>query len=82
MDGFLASLRAENVDEVIVVDNASTRRLEPTGSTPIRSVRCRATGANLGYGAGANRGLAATDAELVLVSNPDVSVHPGAAGRP
>lgn len=71
----LLSLRAENVTEMIVVDNASTDgssdRLDPA----VRVVR---TGVNLGYGAGANRGLAVTDAELVLVSNPDVSVHPGA----
>jgi N-acetylglucosaminyl-diphospho-decaprenol L-rhamnosyltransferase len=74
---FLASLKAENVSEVIVVDNASrdgsSDRVD--GDPDIRVVR---TGVNLGYGAGANRGVAVTNAELVLVSNPDVSVHPGA----
>ncbi|HEY7946633.1 MAG TPA: glycosyltransferase family 2 protein [Acidimicrobiales bacterium] len=74
---FLATLRAENIGEVIVVDNASSdgssddAEAEPT----VRVVR---TGENRGYGAGANRGLAATGAELVLVSNPDVAVHRGA----
>jgi N-acetylglucosaminyl-diphospho-decaprenol L-rhamnosyltransferase len=74
---FLTSLRAENVSDVIVVDNASTDgSSDRLGSDP--SVRVLKTGVNLGYGAGANRGLAVTDAELVLVSNPDISVHPGA----
>jgi N-acetylglucosaminyl-diphospho-decaprenol L-rhamnosyltransferase len=74
---FLASLRSEAVSDVIVVDNASS-----DGSSddldPDPAVRVIRTGANLGYGAGANRGLAATDAPFVLVSNPDVTVHDGA----
>ena len=76
---FLASLRAEGVTEVIVVDNASSDGLR-TASTLIRRSAVIRTGANLGYGSGANRGLAATGAgtEFVLVSNPDVVVHPGA----
>jgi N-acetylglucosaminyl-diphospho-decaprenol L-rhamnosyltransferase len=74
---FLASLRAEEVTEVVVVDNASTDgSADDVGANP--SVQVIRTGTNPGYGAGVNRGLAATDAELVLVSNPDVSVHPGA----
>jgi len=74
--GFVASLRAEGAGEVIVVDNASSDGSSDAvdGDPSVRVVR---TGANLGYGAGANRGVDATDAELVLVSNPDVSVHPG-----
>lgn len=77
----VASLRAEGVHELVVVDNASTDgsadRLEEAdpGARVIR------TGANLGYGAGANRGLAAVDADLVLVSNPDVVVHRDALAR-
>ena len=34
-------------------------------------------GQNLGYGAAANRGVAATDALTVLVCNPDLEVGPG-----
>lgn len=35
--------------------------------------------ANLGYAAGANRGIAATAAPVVAVCNPDVTVEPGTA---
>jgi len=73
----VASLRAEAVDEIVVVDNASSdgsiaalRAAEP-------EVVVVETGTNLGYGAGANRGLAAVTAEFVLVANPDVRVHRG-----
>jgi N-acetylglucosaminyl-diphospho-decaprenol L-rhamnosyltransferase len=43
-------------------------------------VRLLQTGTNLGYGAAANRGIDVSGSELVLVSNPDVAVHPGALG--
>ncbi|MHB8592930.1 MAG: glycosyltransferase family 2 protein, partial [Acidimicrobiales bacterium] len=73
----VASLRAEGVAEVVVVDNASTdgsvERLEAEDA----GVHVIRAGANLGYGAGVNRGLADVEAQLVLVSNPDVAVHPG-----
>jgi len=35
------------------------------------------TGANLGFGTGANRGVAATIGEYVLILNPDTVVEPG-----
>jgi len=76
---FLSSLRAESVTDLIVVDNASSDGSSDELDTD-PTVRLIRTGVNLGYGAAANRGMAATDAELVLVSNPDVSVHPGALG--
>jgi N-acetylglucosaminyl-diphospho-decaprenol L-rhamnosyltransferase len=78
---FLTTLPAENVDEVIVVDNASSDGSADGVGVDVDvdgDVRLLRTGANLGYGGGANRGLAATEAELVLVSNSDVTVHPGA----
>ena len=74
----VASLRREGIGDVVVVDNASSdgspARLEAADSAA-RVVR---TGANLGYGAGVNRGLAMVDAEHVVVCNPDVMVHAGA----
>ena len=72
------SLRAEGVDDVVVVDNdssdGSTWALE--ASDP--GVRIVATGANLGYGTAANRGAAAAEGDLLLVCNSDVVLEPGA----
>jgi N-acetylglucosaminyl-diphospho-decaprenol L-rhamnosyltransferase len=73
------SLRADGVRHLVVVENGdpwSARSvLEPAGL----AVPLLVTGRNLGYGAGANRGLAATsDADVVLVCNPDLQLHPGA----
>lgn len=46
------------------------------GQAPVAVV---APGRNVGYGAGANRGIAALgDSEYVLVCNPDLQIHPGA----
>ncbi len=74
----VASLDDEGATPVVVVDNGSQdgslaqlERLRP-------ATRVVQTGRNLGYGAGANRGIAATAGELVVVANPDIVVHPGA----
>jgi N-acetylglucosaminyl-diphospho-decaprenol L-rhamnosyltransferase len=74
----LRTLVSEDPVEVVVVDNGSADgSLSQVGST-FPSVEVFVPGRNLGYGAAANRGAAATTAELVLVCNPDLSVHPGA----
>jgi N-acetylglucosaminyl-diphospho-decaprenol L-rhamnosyltransferase len=77
--GFLATVRSEGVTDVVVVDNASSDG-SSDGVDDDGAVRVVRTGANLGYGSGANRGVAVTDAEFVVVANPDVVVHPGALG--
>ncbi len=74
----VASLRAEGVAEVTVVDNASSDRSTEALLGADGDVRLVQTGSNLGYGAAANRGIAVSRSELVLVSNPDVAVHRGA----
>lgn len=61
-------------------DEALTGLLRDRPGAPVRVVR---PGRNVGFGAGANRGLAALAGESpppawVLVSNPDLVVHPGA----
>jgi len=73
----VASLRADGVSRVVVVDNNSSdgtvdllRRREP-------DVEVLALPVNLGYGAAANRGVARTAAPYVAVMNPDVVVAPG-----
>ena len=69
--------RAEGVSELVVVDNGSTDGA--VGHLGLRhpDVEILETGRNLGYGAAANRGVAATTAPVVLVCNPDVEVRPG-----
>jgi N-acetylglucosaminyl-diphospho-decaprenol L-rhamnosyltransferase len=87
LDGCVRSLLADGANPVVVVENgqpgSSQRALaallsEADGAT----VRLVQPGRNLGFGAGANRGLAALAGgetpELVLVSNSDLVVHPGA----
>ena len=74
--GCVASLRANGVHEIVVVENGDL------GSTPeaaLGEVTIVRPGLNLGYGAGVNRGAAiASERSYLLVSNPDVVVHEGA----
>jgi N-acetylglucosaminyl-diphospho-decaprenol L-rhamnosyltransferase len=74
------SLRAADVTEVVVADNASTdgslealRHADP-------DVIVVETGGNLGYGANVNRGAAAVSADVrvLLICNSDVTVDAGA----
>jgi N-acetylglucosaminyl-diphospho-decaprenol L-rhamnosyltransferase len=74
----VASLRADHVGEVVVVDNASTDGSPDALVAADPDARLVRAGANLGDGAGANRGIEATGGELVLVMNADVAVHRGA----
>ncbi|HEX7167670.1 MAG TPA: glycosyltransferase family 2 protein [Acidimicrobiales bacterium] len=73
------SLRAEGIDEIVVADNASVDGSETVLRAADAEVVWHATGANLGYGGGVNRGVALTDPSkpYVLVLNPDTVVEPG-----
>ena len=71
------SLRSEGVADVVVVDNASSDGSMEVVRTADAAVRLIATGANLGFGSGANRGVAATTGDYVLILNPDTVVEPG-----
>lgn len=81
---FLRSLEDATTEEleVILVDNGSTdgapeeavRQAKEYG-TPIRMIR---TPKNIGFGAAANYGIRAAEAEWVVVANPDVIWRQGA----
>jgi N-acetylglucosaminyl-diphospho-decaprenol L-rhamnosyltransferase len=72
------SLRAEGLDDVVVVDNASADGSRAALAAADPEARIVATGANLGYGTAANRGAAAAAGRTLLVCNSDVVLEPGA----
>ena len=76
----LSSLEAARargeVDEIIVVDNASLDGSAAAARASFPSI-CVIEAANDGYGAGANHGIAATNGDYVLVLNPDTRVPAG-----
>jgi N-acetylglucosaminyl-diphospho-decaprenol L-rhamnosyltransferase len=74
----LRTLVSEDPAEVLVVDNGSSDGSVAPVRRDFPAVDVVVPGRNLGYGAAANRGAAATTAELILVCNSDLSVHPGA----
>ena len=72
------SLRADGVAQVVVVDNASTDGSDTALAADDPHALFVPTGANLGFGTAANRGVAATGTPYVLILNPDVVVRRGA----
>jgi N-acetylglucosaminyl-diphospho-decaprenol L-rhamnosyltransferase len=67
----LAAL-APQVDELVVVSNLGVELPVPDGTTLIRNDQ------PVGYAANANRGVAATSAQFVVVANPDTEAAPDA----
>ncbi len=88
LDACLSSIENERrpngenlVGRILVVDNASTDDSQSiVAKHP--NVEWLSTGANLGFGRAANRGVAATSARepYVLILNPDTELHPQAIG--
>ena len=77
--GCVESVRAESGIDVLVVDNGSR---EPIGEALAGRARCVRSPENRGYAGGANLGIrAALDdgADVVLLLNNDVRLHPGAS---
>ncbi len=74
----VASLRAGGgVGPIVVVDNHSGDGSEEA-LAGAEAVTFLDTGANLGFGAAANRGVAACTEGYVVIANPDLEVEPGA----
>ncbi len=86
LPGCVASLLADGVEQVVVVDNGHRRGPnDEAAETALRDAGLRYTwvpaGGNLGYGQAVNlgaRGLADGD---LLVCNPDIVVRPGTVGH-
>jgi N-acetylglucosaminyl-diphospho-decaprenol L-rhamnosyltransferase len=74
----IASLRADGVERIVVVDNASKDGSAEAVRRHESDVTVVALDRNVGFAAGVNLGVAQTDEPYVLVSNPDVEVEPGA----
>lgn len=74
------SLRAEGVVDVVVADNDSGDHMATLLADADPETRFVQTGANVGYGGGANRGVVATDPDndVLLVCNADIEIEPGA----
>ncbi len=71
-------LRSDGIAEVVVVDNGSLDGSLEQLLRGFPDAEVLVPGRNLGYGAAANRGMAATSAPSVLICNPDLEVRPGA----
>src|SRR5690348_6063355 len=78
---FLVSLATATTRPVHIVlaDNGSTDGAPEQAAAQRPDVTLVATGSNLGYGGGANRGVAALPAGIdwVVVANPDIEWQPG-----
>ena len=71
------SLRAEGLDRIVVVDNASRDGSVEAALAVDPGIDVVQTGRNLGFGSAVNRGVPRLEGD-VLVVNPDVVVEPGA----
>jgi N-acetylglucosaminyl-diphospho-decaprenol L-rhamnosyltransferase len=79
--GCVASLEAEGVNEIVVVDNASVDDSAARLAKCSPGTRLISSPVNLGFGRGANLGARSTASEYLLVCNPDLVVGPGAVQR-
>ena len=81
LQAFLASLAGATAatPQVVIADNGSTDDSLERAQRDHPDVMILHTGANIGYGAAANRGVAEIDpaVEFVIVANPDVEWTPG-----
>lgn len=79
LDRFLDSLAVATSRpyRVVLADNGSADGAPERAAAQRRDVDLVRTGGNVGYGRAANIGVAQTDAQYVVVANPDVEWSPG-----
>jgi N-acetylglucosaminyl-diphospho-decaprenol L-rhamnosyltransferase len=79
LETFLDSLELASAVAVpvVIADNGSTDGAPQRAAATHEDVVLLETGSNLGFGSAANIGVRATDAEWVLITNPDVVLAPG-----
>jgi len=73
----VSSLRADGVEEIVVVDSASGDGVAERLAAVDPPCAVVAMPANRGYGAAANAGAAATSGSAILICNADLVVEPG-----
>jgi N-acetylglucosaminyl-diphospho-decaprenol L-rhamnosyltransferase len=79
----LAALRAQTFQdfEVVLADNASTDGAPQAAAAADPEIRLVDNGANLGFAAGVNRGVAAARGRWIALINPDAFAEPDWLGR-
>ncbi|WP_276961504.1 MULTISPECIES: glycosyltransferase family 2 protein [Ferrimicrobium] len=78
IDPLVEQLAAQGVTRVVVIDNGAIEPFELTSTHASCVVHEIGFGRNLGYGLAINRGLAMITESMVLIMNPDVTLHAGA----
>ena len=73
----LHSILVQNVEEIVVVDNASADCSVEMMKAEFPSVPLLALEKNLGFGAASNRGIKACHAEQIVLLNADTQMKPG-----
>lgn len=78
LDACIDSLIANEVGEIVVVDNLSQTPVLDQEEREGVAIRHVASGSNLGYGRAVNYATSMTSREILLVCNPDIVVRSGA----
>ena len=73
----LHSVLAQNTDEIVVVDNASTDHSVEMMKAEFPLIPLIALQKNVGYGAASNRGIETCSSEQIVLLNADTRMKPG-----
>jgi len=81
IEQLIQDLSQQGVARIVVIDNGVDESYDRTSRIGGVVVHELAFGFNLGYGAAINRGLTMVEESMVVISNPDVVVHPARKSR-